>query len=140
VTPKGTHPHPIVLFDGQCGLCTWSVRFIVARDQDGVFRFAPLKGPTATRECARRGIALLEGDPDTLILIERDRALMRSDAALAIASRLCLPWRLLALMRVVPRPLRDSMYRWIARNRYRWFGRSDAYLAPTPALQERMLD
>lgn len=135
-----TTTQPLILFDGQCGLCTWSVRFIMARDRGGAFRFAPLQGRTATRECERLGIALPEGDPDTLILIENDRAMMRSDAALAIASRLCLPWRLLATMRAVPRPLRDSAYRWIARNRYRWFGRVQSCPAPSAALRERMLD
>lgn len=135
-----TIQHPIILFDGQCGLCARSVRFIAARDRAGNFRFAPLRGTSATRECARLGIALPAGDLDTMILIDGNRALTRSDAALAIAWRLTLPWRLLAAFRIVPRPLRDSIYRLIARNRYRWFGSSDRCTAPTAELRSRLLD
>lgn len=138
-----TTQHPIILFDGQCGLCARSVRFIAARDRTATFRFAPLHGPTAARECARLRVtrtAPPDVDPGTMILIEADRVLTRSDAALAIASRLPLPWRLLAALRVVPKPLRDGLYRWVAANRYRWFGRSDVCSMPTPELRSRLLD
>lgn len=135
-----TIQHPIILFDGQCGLCARSVRFIAARDRAGTLRFAPLQGLTAVRECARLGITLPDGDPGTMILIDGNGALNRSDAALAIAARLTLPWRLFTVLRVVPRPLRDGVYRWIARSRYRWFGPSDRCPAPTPELRARLLD
>ncbi len=138
-----TVDHPIILFDGQCGLCARSVRFIAARDRAGHFRFAPLHGPAAARECARLRVALptlSDADPGTMILIDGNGALNRSDAALAIASRLTLPWRLFAALRVVPKPLRDGLYRWVARNRYRWFGSSDRCPAPTPDLRARLLD
>ncbi|MBU3729122.1 MAG: DUF393 domain-containing protein [Phycisphaerales bacterium] len=134
------HQHPIILFDGRCGLCAWTVRFIVARDRLGSLRFAPLQGLTAARECARLGIAVPDGDPDTMILVEGDRALMRSDAALAIAARMRLPWRLLSGLRFLPRGMRDCAYRWVARHRHRWFGGDDVCLAPTPLLRERLLD
>jgi len=141
--PIVTIKHPIILFDGQCGLCARSVRFIAARDRTGTFRFAPLYGPTAAHECARLGVTPPtppDGDPGTMILIDGNRALTRSDAALAVASRLTLPWRLLAALRIVPRPLRDSIYRWVARNRYRWFGSSGSCPSPTPELRSRLLD
>jgi predicted DCC family thiol-disulfide oxidoreductase YuxK len=134
------NPHPIVLFDGQCGLCARSVQFIARRDRRGVFRFAPLQGATAAQECARLGIARPEGEPDTMIVIDGERALVRSDAALAVTSRLGTPWRLLTIARIIPRPLRDAAYRWIARNRHRWFGGADSCPLPSPALRERMLD
>ena len=138
-----TTQHPIILFDGQCGLCARSVRFIAARDRAGTFRFAPLHGITATRECARLGVTRPippKADPGTMILIDGDRALTRSDAALAIAARLTLPWRLFTVLRIVPKPLRDGIYRWVARNRYRWFGSSDRCPAPAPELRARLLD
>lgn len=138
-----TIQHPIILFDGQCGLCTRSVRFIAARDRAGTFRFAPLHGPTAARECARLGVTHPippNADPGTMILIESHRALTHSDAVLAIATRLTLPWRLFTVLRVFPRPLRDGVYRWVARNRYRWFGSSDRCPMPTPELRARLLD
>ncbi len=138
-----TIQHPIILFDGQCGLCARSVRFIAARDRAGHFRFAPLHGPTAVRECARLGITgptPSDADPGTMILIDSEQALTRSDAVLAIAARLTLPWRLASALRIVPRPLRDSIYRWVARNRYRWFVPSGSCPAPTPELRARLLD
>jgi predicted DCC family thiol-disulfide oxidoreductase YuxK len=140
VTPKDRNRHPIVLFDGQCGLCARSVQFIAKRDRRGVFRFAPLQGPTAAQECSRLGIARPAGDPDTMILIDGERALTRSDAALAIASRLPLPWPALAAFGIVPRPLRDGLYRWVARHRDRWLGGSDRCPAPGPELRSRLLD
>jgi predicted DCC family thiol-disulfide oxidoreductase YuxK len=75
-----------------------------------------------------------------MILIEGDRALMRSDAVLAVTSRLGMPWRLLTIARIIPRPLRDAAYRWIARNRHQWFGGADSCHLPSPALREQMLD
>lgn len=138
-----TTQHPIILFDGQCGLCARSVQFIAARDRTGNFRFATLHGPTAARECARLGVTRPippNADPGTMILIDGDQALLRSDAALAIAARLTLPWRLFTALRVVPRPLRDGVYRWVARNRYRWFGRGDTCSMPNTELRSRLLD
>jgi predicted DCC family thiol-disulfide oxidoreductase YuxK len=134
------NPHPIVLFDGQCGLCARSVQFIARRDRRGVFRFAPLQGATAARECARLGITRPEGEPDTMIVIEGDRALMRSDAVLAVTSRLGMPWRLLAIARIIPRPVRDAAYRWIARNRRRWLMGRDSCALGSPELRRRILD
>lgn len=138
--PPVTDSDAIILFDGECGLCARSVRFIHARDRAGTLQFAPLRGPTAARECARLGITPPGLDPGTMILIEGDRFLTRSEAALAIAARLTMPWRLLAALRVIPRPLRDGVYAWIARNRYRWFGRGDACRVPAPELRGRLLD
>lgn len=138
-----TIQHPIILFDGQCGLCARSVQFIAARDRTGTFRFAPLHGPTAARECARLGVIRPippDADHGTMILIDGDRALLRSDAALSIAARLTLPWRLFTVLRVVPRPLRDGVYRWVARNRYRWFGRNNTCSMPTLEVRIRLLD
>jgi predicted DCC family thiol-disulfide oxidoreductase YuxK len=134
------NPHPIVLFDGQCGLCARSVQFIARRDRRCVFRFAPLQGVTAAQECSRLGIARPDGGPDTMILIDGERALTRSAAALAIASQLALPWRLLAIMRIIPRPLRDAAYRWIARNRHRWLMGRESCALGSPELRRRILD
>lgn len=81
-----------------------------------------------------------EGEPDTIVLIERGSVYTRSDAALRIARGLRGPVRLLALLRLVPRRIRDALYRFVARNRFRWFGRRDQCWVPTPALQSRFLD
>jgi len=133
--------HPVILFDGVCSLCSASVRFIVRNDPDARFRFASLQGDTGRRLCADHGVeAPAEAAPDSIVLLEDGRALVRSDAALAIAARLRFPWRLLGALRIVPRPLRDWAYRSVARNRYRWFGRTEACMVPTPELRSRFID
>lgn len=133
--------NPIVLFDGVCNLCSASVRFIVRNDPGARFRFASLQGDTGRRLCADHGVeAPAEAAPDSIVLLEDGRALVRSDAALAIAARLRFPWPLLGALRIVPRPLRDWAYRSVARNRYRWFGRTEACMVPTPELRSRFID
>lgn len=129
---------PVILFDGVCNLCAWSVQFIIRRDPRGRFRFAALQSPAGRRLLAERG-ADMRG-LDSVVLVEGSRWYARSDAALRIARHLRGGWPLLALLRVVPRPLRDWAYDVIARNRYRWFGRQEACMLPTPALRERFLE
>lgn len=131
----------IILFDGRCGLCTRSVQFILKRDRDARFRFAPLESAAAARACTRIGAPTPQAvEPDSIIVIADGQALERSDAALSIAARLPFPWPILTVFRVVPRRLRDWLYGIIARNRYRWFGRHDACMIPTPEQRARFLD
>jgi predicted DCC family thiol-disulfide oxidoreductase YuxK len=131
----------IVLFDGRCGLCTRSVQFILKRDRDARFRFAPLESAAAARACARIGAPTPQAvEPDSIIVVANGHAFQRSDAALAIAARLPFPWPMFAVFRIVPRGLRDWLYGVIARNRYRWFGRYDACMIPTPEQRARFLD
>ena len=91
--------------------------------------------------CARLGYELpASATPSTIVVIQDGRALERSDAVLAIAQRVRFPWSVLGVFRVLPRGLRDALYRFVARNRYRWFGRTDACMVPTPELRQRFLD
>jgi predicted DCC family thiol-disulfide oxidoreductase YuxK len=129
---------PIVLFDGVCNLCNGSVTFIVKRDPGRWFRFAALQsaaGATLLRQFGLPADAL-----DTLVLVEGNRAFTRSTASLRVARRLSGLWPLLYALIVVPRPIRDLLYGVVARNRYRWFGRRDACMMPTPDLRERFLE
>lgn len=130
--------HALVLFDGVCNLCSASVRWIVARDRAERFRFAALQSDAAREAlAAARAPAEL---PDSVVLVADGRVLVRSDAAIGIARRLGFPWSLAAAALVLPRFVRDGIYGWIARNRYRWFGKQDACMVPTPALRARFLD
>jgi predicted DCC family thiol-disulfide oxidoreductase YuxK len=133
-------PYALILFDGDCGLCNRVVRFVAARDPAGRFRFAPLQGENGRRECERLGVQVPAGDPDTIVVTTERHAWIRSDAAIEIARRLPWPWRAAFALRVVPEPLRDAAYRWVSRNRFRWFGRADRCAAPTAELRARMLD
>ena len=134
--------HPtIILFDGACNLCSGAVRFVIARDPHAQCRFASLQSSAARAACAKVGYDLpASATPSTIVVIEGGRALERSDAALAIASRMSFPWPMFGVIRVLPRGLRDALYRFAARNRYRWFGRADACLVPRVELKERFLD
>ena len=127
---------PVILFDGVCNLCNASVNFVIDRDPEGLFRFAPLQSDYAT------GIVELHNigkGLDTIVLLEDGKVYDRSTAALRIARRLKGPWPVLYLGMVIPRFFRDGVYRFIARNRYRWFGQTDQCRVPTADLQARFL-
>jgi predicted DCC family thiol-disulfide oxidoreductase YuxK len=128
----------VVLFDGVCNLCNGAVNFIIDRDPDGYFRFAPLQSDVAATYLDDADGP--DADLSTIVLVEGGQTYVRSTAALRIARRLTGAWPLLFLAIVVPRPLRDAVYNWVAHNRYDWFGRRDECRVPTPALRDRFLD
>lgn len=130
-------PVSIVLFDGVCNLCNASVRFIIDRDPSGYFHFARLASDSARRLLAEAHAN--QPLPDSMALVENGRLYLRSTAALRIARRLRFPWPMLWGLAAVPRPLRDWVYDWIARNRYHWFGRPNQCLLPTPERRARFL-
>jgi predicted DCC family thiol-disulfide oxidoreductase YuxK len=132
--------YALILFDGECGLCSRMVRFVAARDSARRFRFAPLQGEIGRLECARLGVEISADEPDSVVLTSDLHAWIRSDAVIEIARRLPWPWRAAVVLRAVPGRLRDGAYRWVARHRFRWFGKADQCAAPTPDLRERMLD
>ena len=125
---------PVILFDGVCNLCTGSVQFVIERDSRKQFRFASLQSPVAERLLGRRN------DLDSVVLVENNAIHRKSTAALRIARRLDGLWPLLAVFLVVPRFLRDAVYDWIGRRRYRMFGKRDACWVPNAELAERFLD
>lgn len=133
-----TYPFPIVLFDGHCNLCDASVRFIIARDPDAVFRFAPAHSAVGLALSKHYGIDPIE--EGSVVLIATKKVFLRSDAALEIVRYLQRPWRWLFVLRFLPRPLRDTLYALIARNRYRWFGKKTACSLLDPSLADRFLD
>ena len=128
---------PILLFDGHCNLCNAGVQFIVKRNPDKTIRFASLQ--------SKAGRALLDEYNidqdyiDSLVFIEEERLSVSSTAALRALSYLSSWESHLKLLLVLPRPLRDIVYRFIARHRYKWFGRSEQCMLPTTELKERFL-
>jgi predicted DCC family thiol-disulfide oxidoreductase YuxK len=144
-----SHEGPVVLFDGVCNLCNAAVQFMIDRDKGGVLRFAPIQSDVAKElleasmgaEAAKaiRDGAAGNGDPDTIVLVEGTSAWTHSGAGLRIARKLTFPWSWLVVGLIVPRPIRDLVYRFIAKNRYRWFGKSDTCRIPTPELRARFL-
>ncbi len=135
VNPEDT---AIVLFDGLCNLCSGSVQFIIKRDPLGIFQFASLQSDVGLQKLEKFKIDknLLH----SIILIKGDQFFQRSDAALEIARKLSGVWPILYGFKILPRFLRDGIYNWIARNRYRFFGKKDACWIPTPELKARFID
>ena len=127
---------PVILFDGVCNLCNSAVNFVIDRDPDGIFYFAALQSDYAREILEKYQIGL---GLNTIVLLEDGRVFDRSTAALRIARRLGGPWPLLYGCMVIPPFVRDGVYRWIAKNRYRWFGQTQACRVPTPDLQARFL-
>lgn len=135
-----TRPQPsakaIVLFDGVCNLCNGAVNFIIDRDPAGYFQFAALQSDVAGD--LLRTHQLPPTFLNSIVLVEDGQVYTHSDAAVRIARHLKgLSW--LYAFRWLPRRFRDALYTWIAHNRYRWFGTTDACRLPTPDLQARFL-
>src|SRR4051812_20712440 len=130
--------HPVVLFDGVCNLCNASVQLIIDRDPAAHFRFASLQSDVGQQLLAQVGAP--PETPDSVLLVENGKLYIESEAALRIARHLRGPLRLTWVLLAVPHQLRDPAYRFIARNRYRWFGKSESCRVPTPELRARFLD
>ncbi len=129
---------PVVLFDGTCNLCSRAVRFIARRDRAGRLRFASLQSPTAQELIGRLPAA--PGAADAVALAECGAIVTGSEALLRIGRYLRWPWPLLALFaRAIPCVLRDALYRLVARNRYRWFGKRERCAIPDEGLRARFL-
>jgi predicted DCC family thiol-disulfide oxidoreductase YuxK len=130
--------HPIVFFDGVCGLCNTAVDWILRVDRGAIFRFSPLQGEAAKRLSEiPRGKG---GDLGTVVVLDEGREYRKSDAVMRVLWRLGGVYRVLAWLRVVPRFLRDAVYDGIARVRYRVFGKRDACRVPTAEERGRFLE
>jgi predicted DCC family thiol-disulfide oxidoreductase YuxK len=128
----------IVVFDGVCNLCTHSVRFILRHEAGPHFQFASLQSPAGARLLTTFGFS--PEDAKTFVLIADGKPYVKSDAAILVANRLKGSWRLVRFVKIVPRSLRNWIYDVVARNRYRWFGKAEACMIPTPELRSRFLE
>jgi len=130
--------NPVVIFDGECGLCQSSVQFMLRNDPREVLRFAPRQSAIGQELLVRCGFA--DASPNSVVLVEGDRASTQSTAVLRIARYLRFPWNLGGLFTLVPAPLRDAVYSWVARNRFRFPKRTAACRLPTERERRRFLD
>jgi predicted DCC family thiol-disulfide oxidoreductase YuxK len=129
---------PVVIFDGVCNLCNATVDFLIRRDRRGVLRFTANQHEAGRQLLAGRP-ELGGGGSDTVYLYHEGRLYERSEAALRIARLLGFPWSMAWGLMLVPRFLRDGVYAWIARNRYRWFGKKETCRLPSPEERARFL-
>jgi predicted DCC family thiol-disulfide oxidoreductase YuxK len=127
----------IIAYDGECMMCSGSIRFLAEKDRRHRLRFVPLQTPLG------RGIEQQAGNESlsTVIVRKNGKVFTHSDAICQILKTMGGPWALLGkLGLLLPKGLRDRLYRFIARNRYRWFGKADTCSLPSPALRERLID
>jgi predicted DCC family thiol-disulfide oxidoreductase YuxK len=134
-----TAPERVVLIDGVCNLCNSVVHFVIDRDPEARFRFAPLQSEFAKSLLGRAGRPGLATSLETFVLVEGDVVFTHSTAALRVLRELNTPLRFLYAFVVLPRFVRDAAYRFVAKRRYGWFGRTDSCRVPTPELKTRFL-
>lgn len=130
-------PPVIILFDGVCNFCNASVDFVLRHDRKGRFRFAALQ--SAAGKAMLKELGLQDDYIKSVVLVERERYATGSTALLRVAWRLGFPWCLLAALLIIPPFLREPVYAFFARHRYRWFGRRRNCRVPTPEEQQRFL-
>jgi predicted DCC family thiol-disulfide oxidoreductase YuxK len=129
--------HSIILFDGVCNLCNGAVNFVIKRDPGNVFKFAHLQ--------EKQGALLLKTHTidlqklDSIVLIENEKVYIKSSAALRIARKMSNLWPLFFVLLIIPKFIRDGVYDFIAKNRYKWFGKKEQCMIPTPGLKEKFL-
>jgi predicted DCC family thiol-disulfide oxidoreductase YuxK len=129
--------HPVVIFDGVCNLCNASVSFIIRHDPEAVFHFAPLQSEAAHN--LLKGESIPIDSIDSVLLVDGGNVYTESTAALMIARKLKGLWRLFYGFMIIPRPFRDAVYRLVARNRYRIFGKREQCMVPEPEVLSRFL-
>lgn len=128
---------PLVLFDGLCNLCSWSVQVLAPRDRDGRLWFAPVQSEAGRAVLARHGLPTL--DPDSFVLLEDGRVHVKSQAFFQVVRYMGGAWPLLRMGSALPRRWADWLYDRVARNRYRLFGRKAACMIPPPSFARRFL-
>lgn len=124
---------PVILFDGVCNLCNGTVNFLLKRDSKKQFRFASLQSETG--EFLKHQYGIPDGT-DSVVLIKSETIYFKSDAVFEIAGMLPYPWKIVAFLKIIPKKTGDNLYDWIAKNRYRWFGKLETCRIPSAEEKE----
>jgi predicted DCC family thiol-disulfide oxidoreductase YuxK len=128
---------PVILFDGVCNLCDRSVQFILKRDPNGYFKFASLQSESGQKLLTKHGF---NTDINSFVLVEDEKVFVKSSAALRVCLRLKGAWKMLSILRFIPPSIRDFFYDIVAKNRYKWFGKKESCMLPSPQWKNRFLD
>ena len=129
----------LILFDGVCNLCNNSVQFVIKQDKKNKFMFAPLQGKAGQEIIRKYNIDTAK--TDSILLYSEEKGLkLKSTAALYIAKDLGFPYALLSVFLIVPAFIRNMVYDFIAKNRYKWYGKKEACMIPTPDLKSKFLE
>lgn len=129
---------PILLFDGVCNLCSSSVQFVLERNKKGNVKFASLQSDTGQKLLADS--SLPKDYIDSLVLLDKGQTYVKSDAALQLAKHLSGVWKIGLIFLIVPKLIRNPIYDWVAKNRYKWYGKKETCWMPDPKWSERFLD
>jgi len=129
--------NPIILFDGVCNFCNGAINFVLKQDKKGIFRFAPLQSETGQSLLNRYNLSTKEFD--SFVLIDNGKVYKKSAASLQVMNKLPWYWKELQLLKIIPTAFRDAIYDFIAKNRYKWFGKKDQCMIPTPEIRNRFL-
>jgi predicted DCC family thiol-disulfide oxidoreductase YuxK len=135
--PPFPDEHPILVFDGKCVLCSGFARFILRHDRQRRFRLLAAQTPLGTALYQHFDLAPV--DYETNILIENGRPWLKSEGSIRVFERLGFPWSLVAILRLLPLPVRDRLYEIVARNRLRWFGARETCYLPEASETDRFL-
>ncbi len=127
----------IIFFDGICNLCNRTVQFVIKHDPNEKFLFASFHSDSGRNVAAMFGIDIDKAD--SFVLISEGKKYFKSTAALMVISELSGPIKILSLFKLLPEPLRNRLYDWVARNRYKWFGKKERCMIPTKKQQKRFL-
>ena len=130
----GNRKRPILFFDGVCNLCNRTIQFVLSNERSDELLFSPLQS-----ELGQKATQQLPHGIDSLVLLENEKLYIQSDAALQVAAYLKFPYSLLKYLQIIPRFVRDPIYRLIAGNRYRLFGKRSTCMSPTPSLARRFI-
>lgn len=131
-------PLRIVFFDGVCNFCNYWVQFALKRDHKDNLRFAPLQGQTAKNLLSKAGID--HNIITSVVFFDDSKVFTESSAVLEICRYLDGGWKLLRVFHLIPAFMRNAVYRWVGRNRYKWFGQKDTCMIPTPEIRNKFLD
>ena len=132
-----TRSHKIILFDGVCNLCNTSVNFVIKKDKNDVFRFAALQSEIGQNYIEKFKID--SSKTDSIILVDNDKHYIKSTAALTIAKSLKGGYPLLYIFMILPNFIRNWVYDYIAKNRYKWYGKKESCMIPTLELKSKFL-
>lgn len=129
--------HPVILFDGVCNFCNGAVNFVLKQDKKAVFRFAPLQSEAGQN--LLKQYHLSTEDFDSFVLIENGKVYKKSAASLRVMNKFPWYWKEAQILWIVPGFLRNAIYDFIAKNRYKWFGKKEQCMVPTPEIRQRFL-
>lgn len=128
---------PVVLFDGVCNLCNSVVQLVIRHDKKKQFRFASLQSDFGQKILQQFHLPMIEFN--SFIYLENGKLYTKSTAALRVAKKMDRPWKLLYSFTIVPPFIRNGVYNWVARNRYKWYGKQETCWLPSPDLQARFI-